>query len=182
MPEKSTPSDMALPLLLEENLRLHAIGAEIFAPFVIERLGGGNEITSAELTVILTDAEGQEQTKGVHLVWKPQSASLKPLAVQERVKTEWGAGIACALIPSLLGLRVLSVALEGERFDYRIGTEDEEWGLEVSGTLSESSDELRERHRLKTRQLQQNPARLNGYVVVVGFTRREVLISLHSPF
>ena len=65
MPETRDPFDMTLTLLLEENLRLHAIGAEIFAPFVIERLGGGNEITSAELTVILTDAEGQEQTKGV---------------------------------------------------------------------------------------------------------------------
>jgi len=183
VPEKSDSFRTIPTLLLEDNLHLHAIGAEIFAPFVIERLGGGSEVTSAKLIVILTDAEGQEQTKNVRLTWRPESASFKPFAVQERVKTEWGAlGIACALIPSLLGLHVLSVALEGERFDYRIGTEAEEWGLEVSGTLSESRDEMSERHRLKTRQLRENPVRLSGYVIVVGFTRREVLISLHHPF
>ena len=96
--------------------------------------------------------------------------------------TEWGAlGVACALLPALLELRVLSVAIEGERFDYRVGNERGEWGLEISGTLSESVDDLRERHRLKIRQLRENPAGLSGYTVVVGFTRHEVLISFHSP-
>jgi len=91
-------------------------------------------------------------------------------------------GVACALIPSLLGKRVLSVAVEGERFDYRIGNEAGELGLEVSGALSESRDDLRERHRLKIRQLRENPARLSGHVIVVGFTLREVLISFHLPY
>ncbi len=170
-------------IALEENLRLHPIGAEIFAPFVIERLGAGSGASSAELSITITDEHGQGQNKIVHLTWQAQSASVKPLAVQERVRTEWGAlGIACALIPALLGLHVLSVALEGERFDYRIGNDMGEWGLEISGTLSESGDDLRERHRLKIRQLRENPARLSGYVIVVGFTLREVLISFHLPY
>jgi hypothetical protein len=170
-------------LILEENLRLHAIGAEIFAPFVIERFGAGSNATFAELSVTMTDERGQEQNRVVHMTWQPQSASTKPFAVQERVMTEWGAlGVACALIPALLGLRVLSVALEGERFDYRIGNETGEWGLEVSGTLSESMDDLRERHRLKIQQLRENPALLSGYVIVVGFTLRKILISFHLPY
>ena len=170
-------------IALEENLSLHPIGAEIFAPFVIERFGAGSGIVSAELAVTITDEHGQGQNRIVHLAWQAQSASVKPLAVQERVRTEWGAlGIACTLIPALLGLRVLSVALEGERFDYRIGNDTGEWGLEVSGALWEGEDDLRERHRLKIRQLRENPARLSGYVIVVGFTLREVLISFHLPY
>ena len=96
--------------------------------------------------------------------------------------TEWGAlGVALALIPTLLGFRVLSVALEGERFDYRIGDDTVEWALEVSGTLSESVNNLRERHRVKARQLRENPARLSGNVVIVGFTLHEVLVSFDVP-
>ena len=140
-------------------------------------------MTFVELSVTVTDERGQEQNRRVHLTWQPQSGPAKPLAVQERVITEWGAlGVACALLPSLLGMRVVSVALEGERFDYRVGNETGEWGLEVSGTLSESADDLRERQRLKIRQLRENPVRLSGYVVVVGFTLREVLISFHLPY
>lgn|GEM_PF-5450360 len=109
-------------------------------------------------------------------------AAAKPLAVQDRVQTEWGAlGVVCALLPALLGQYVLSVAGEGERFDYRIGNEAGECGLEVSGTLSESAEELRERHRQKIRQLRENPDHLDGYVIVIGFTLREVLISYHLP-
>ena len=96
----------------------------MFAPFVIERFGTGNGAAFAELSVTITDAEGRTQNRTVRLTWNPQSAATKPFAVQERIKTEWGAlGVACALMPSLLGLRVLSVAIEGERFDYRVGNE-----------------------------------------------------------
>ncbi len=93
--------------------------------------------------------------------------------------TEWAAlGVACALLPALTGLRVLSVALEGERFDYRIGDGQTEWGLEVSGTLTEDGREFRERLRIKLRQLHDNPYGIGGYAVVVGFVRQEVLISV----
>ncbi len=173
----------SLLVSLEESLRLHDIGAEVFAPFVIERFRAGDGATFVELSVTLTDEQGLERDQLVRLTWQAQSVASKPFAVQERVMTEWGAlGVACALSPSLLGKRILSVAVEGERFDYRIGNEAGEWGLEVSGALSESREDLRERHRLKVRQLRENPARLSGHVIVVGFTLREVLISFHFPY
>ena len=169
-------------IALEENLRVHAIGAEILAPFVIERFNAGGEAAFAEISVAITGEDGQEQTRAVRLLWNPQSAFAKPSAMQERVKTEWGAvGVACALIPPLLGKRILSDAEEGEGFDYRMGDGLGEWGLEISGTLSESESDLRERHRQKVRQLRENPPHLRGYVFIVGFTLREILVSFHLP-
>ena len=53
--------------------------------------------------------------------------------------------------------------------------------MEISGTLSENMNELRERQRLKIRQLRENPEHLSGYVIVVGFTLREALMSFHIP-
>ncbi len=183
MSDVNHTSNTSLNILLEENLLLHSIGAEIFTSFVIDRFGGGSNSGFADLSISKTDDIGHEQKSVVHLTWLARSSTFKPLPVQEHVLTEWGAlGVACALIPKLLGLRVLSVALEGERFDYRIGNDTEEWSLEVSGTLSENIDDLRERQRLKIRQLRENPARLRGYVIVVGFTLREILISFHLPY
>lgn len=54
----SDTSDTPEPLLsiaLEENLRLHAIGAKFSAPFVIEMFGVGSSVTFAELAVTTTD-------------------------------------------------------------------------------------------------------------------------------
>lgn len=178
----STATDAPLIISLEDSLSLHEIGAQMFVPFVIDRLGGGTNRVSAELVVITMDQETQTQQSRVTLTWSAQSTATRPLPVQERVITEWGAlGVACAVIPVLLGMHVLSVAVEGQRFDYRIGNEAGEHGLEVSGTLSESANDLRERHHQKIRQLRENPEHLSGFVVVVGFTRREVLISFHRP-
>jgi hypothetical protein len=103
--------------------------------------------------------------------------------VQERVLTEWAAlGLTCVLLPELLGVRIVSVAVEGERFDYRVSDGVTEWGLEISGTMTEDEGELRERLRLKIRQLHDNPYGILGYVVVLAFVRREALISLpESP-
>ena len=182
MPDMNDAPELPIYVSLEENLHLHAIGAEVFAPFVIDGVSPGRNAEFAEFTIRLTDEHGQNQTKVVHLTWKLQSNATKPFVVQERVMTEWGAlGVALALIPTLLGFRVLSVALEGERFDYRIGDDTVEWALEVSGTLSESVNNLRERHRVKARQLRENPARLSGNVVIVGFTLHEVLVSFDVP-
>lgn len=52
----------------------------------------------------------------------------------------------------------------------------DEYGLEVSGT---TKDDVESRHRAKVRQLQENPYGVDGYVVVVGFAKREVIISFH---
>lgn len=91
----------------------------------------------------------------------------------------WAAiGVACALLPALAGLRIVSVALGGERFDYRVSDGAEEWGLEVSGSMTEDEGELRERLRLKIRQLHDNPYGILGYAVVVGLVQRVALISM----
>ena len=65
-PNRSASLAPQLSLNLEENLRLHEIDAEIFAPFVIERFGG-SRAAFAELSVTITDERGQEQIRVVHL-------------------------------------------------------------------------------------------------------------------
>lgn len=176
----SKPSNETPILRLEEALRLHAIDASIFAPFVIARLRAAPEETIAELLVRMQEVSGhEERAVRVSLQWDAQSAFQQPVAVQERVLTEWAAlGIACVLLPTLLGVRIVSVAVEGERFDYRVSDGVTEWGLEISGTMTEDEGELRERLRLKIRQLHDNPYGIMGYVVVAAFVRREALIAL----
>jgi hypothetical protein len=64
----------------------------------------------------------------------------------------------------------------GDRFDYWVRHETQEFGLEISGTLA---TDLEARHREKIQQLQTNPYGSDGYVVVVGFTMRRVFFSFH---
>ncbi|GDX41386.1 hypothetical protein LBMAG21_16780 [Armatimonadota bacterium] len=180
---RNAPVSEPLVIELETALGLHAIDASVFAPFAIQRLKAGGNADNAELLVILgSDKAQEERFLRVRIRWNPDSAFRLLVAVQGRVVTEWAAlGVACALIPEILGMRVLSVALDGERYDYRIGNEEGECGLEVSGTLTEDIGELQERHRLKARQLGENPFGAGGYVIVVGFARREALITSHAP-
>jgi len=95
--------------------------------------------------------------------------------------TEWAAcGIACAVLWHYTEQRVLTAAKKGERFDYWIGDDAAEKGMEVSGTLSDDADEMWERHRQKRRQLLSYPSD-GGYVVIVGFARHEIIFSYHAP-
>lgn len=176
----SDPPNQPLVLQLEETLRLHAIDASIFAPFVIARLRSDSEETHREIVVHLQEMSSpEERSINVSLQWEASSAFTLPVAVQERVLTEWAAlGVACVLLPALCGVPIVSVAAEGERFDYRVSDGGIEWGLEISGTMTEEAGELRERLRLKIRQLNDNPYGMMGYVVVVGFVRQEALIAL----
>jgi hypothetical protein len=48
------------------------------------------------------------------------------------------------------------------------------------GTMTEDEGELRERLRLKIRQLQSNPYGMMGYVVVAAIVRREALIAVSA--
>jgi len=176
----SDEANQRLDIRLEEALRLHEIDASVFAPFVIARLRTRPDGTETELAVRLKEVSAREERSiTVRLQWDAQSAFTQPVAVQERVLTEWAAlGIACVLLPALLGVRIVSVAVEGERFDYLVSDGIAEWGLEISGTMTEDEGDLQERLRLKMRQLQDNPYGMMGYVVVAAFVRREVLISL----
>ncbi len=178
---RNAPASEPVTIELEEALGLHAIDASVFAPFVIQRLKAGGNANDVELLVIIGSDKGQdERFLRVQIRWNPDNAFRLPVAVQERVVTEWAAlGVACALIPDILGMRVLSVALDGERYDYRIGNKQGEFGLEISGTLTEDIGELQERHRQKVRQLMENPFGVGGYVIVVGFVRHEALLTSH---
>jgi hypothetical protein len=68
------------------------------------------------------------------------------------------------------------VSGDGDRFDYWVDQEEREYGLEVSGT---TTTDLEARHRMKVRQLRENPYGVDGYVVVVGFDTRDVIFSFH---
>jgi hypothetical protein len=72
------------------------------------------------------------------------------------------------------GLQVRAVAAEGDRFDYWVGDGEQDYGLEVSGTMTE---DVEARHQAKVRQLRENSYGVDGYVVVVGFATRQAIFS-----
>ena len=91
--------------------------------------------------------------------------------------TEWAAcGVACAIMSLYAKLRLRSVAADGDRFDYWVGDGQHEYALEVSGTIT---DDIEARHRIKVRQLLENPFGVDGFVVVVGFATRSAILSFH---
>lgn len=163
---------------LEEITRDHRIGAMAFVPFVIERFRGDADAMEATLTVRARDvAHAGEMRRTLRLRWTSDSVPVQPMAVQERTVTEWAAcGVACAVVWLYAGLRVREVAADGDRFDYWVDDGESEYGLEVSGT---TTDDVETRHRVKVRQLLDNPRGVDGYVVVVGFATREVIFSFH---
>ena len=163
---------------LEDIDPTHAIGAALFVPFTIVRLCSESPATDTTLTVELRnfgDVSSQQRT--LHLSWSSTSVPTQPLGVPERVITEWAAyGIACVVIALYAGLTVRAVAAEGDRFDYWVDDGQYDYGLEVSGTLG---SDLETRHRAKVRQLCDNPYGVDGYVVVVSFASRRVVLSFH---
>jgi hypothetical protein len=164
--------------VLEDIAQTHHIGAALFVPFTILRLRGDTEATEAELRVVLRHIGGiPEAHHTLHLSWSPDSAPAQPPGVPERVRTEWAAcGIACVVVARYTALTIRAVAANGDRFDYWLDDGQDEYGLEVSGTMSE---EIETRHRAKVRQLCDNPYEVDGYVVVVSFATRQVILSFH---
>ena len=79
-------------------------------------------------------------------------------------------------IEAYRNLKDRDVAREGDRFDYWVGDENQEWGMEVSGTLSES---LEERQAEKISQLLSNPYGVDGFVIVVRFASQEAWFTFH---
>ena len=164
--------------VLENIAEDNPIRAEIFLPFTITRLREAETVQEAELSVQLRDiSDDGESQRRLYLTWSEESAPVQPLPVQERVVTEWAAsGIACALVPLYAKMRVLQVAQAGDSFDYWVGDGEQEYALEVSGTIRES---LVGRHAAKVRQLQENPYGIDGYVAVTRFATREAIFSFN---
>ena len=169
--------------ILAEALRPHSIDATMFEPFVIAELGGtpkaGVQTTEFVVTLHNVDSAGT-RTHLLLVEWQGAHALRGQPPVQQTVMTEWAAcGIACAVLWHYTGLRVLMATKRGERFDYWIGNDTAQQGMEISGTLSEEAGEMQARHQQKRTQLLSYPSD-GGYVVIVGFTRREIIISYHA--
>jgi hypothetical protein len=163
---------------LEMLARDHSTSASMFVPFVVERLRDGAETTAAELRVSLRDVgQSGERERTLRLLWRPEDIPVLPLGAQQHTITEWAAcGVAFAVLLMYTGLRVRGVATEGDRFDYWIDDGETMFGMEASGTMLE---DLEGRHRAKVRQLRENPYEVDGYVVVVSFSTRQVIASFN---
>jgi hypothetical protein len=162
---------------LEDLARGHGIGAGLFVPFVIQRLRTG-ELTEAVLSISLRDIGSHDQRKrSLKVKWLASSAPEHPLGVSENTITEWAAlGIACIVASLYAELRIQAVTAQGDRFDYWVSDGSADYGLEVSGTLTE---EVESRHASKIRQWQRNPYGVDGYVLTAGFSTSEVIFSFH---
>jgi hypothetical protein len=172
-------SDVVDEYALESIADDNEIRAGIFLPFTIVRLqGDASTALEVMLSVHLKNiGEISEQRRSLWLRWSEESIPERPLPVQEDVITEWAAcGVACALVPLYAKMRIIQVAQQGDRFDYWVGNGEEEYALEVSGTVS---GDLAERHAAKLRQLQSNPYEVDGFVVVVRFVSRESIFSFN---
>jgi hypothetical protein len=154
----------------------HQVGAALFVPCMIRRLGRETGATETTLTVELRNiGDGSQKQRTLHLLWSPDSMPTSSLGVPERVITEWAAcGVACVVVALYAGLTIRAVAANGDRFDYWVDDGAYEYGLEVSGTMGAALDT---RHRAKVRQLCDNPYGVDGYVVVVSFTTHHVIMS-----
>lgn len=164
---------------LEEIITANAIDARWFLPFMIHRLQpvafDRSVVFNVTLLNVLHEPFVQRQ---LQLTWTKASEKLHIPPVQAHVITEWAAcGIACVVIPFYTGLQVLQVTQVGDRFDYWVGNEAQEFGLEISGLLV---GDLEQRHRAKIRQLIENPHRVAGYVSVTSFQARRSILSFNQ--
>lgn len=164
---------------LEDIANVHRIDAAMFVPFAILRLGGAAQVTEATLTVSLRGilAKGEIERK-LRIHWSPASARPLPPGVQDNTITELAAlGLACSVLAAYKGISIRQVAGIRDRFDYWVGEGDRQFGLEVSGTLV---GDVESRHRAKVRQLRGNPHKVDGYVIVVGFTTQSIVFSFNQ--
>jgi len=173
------PSNSIDEYPLERIAEDNEIGAGILLPFTINRLQEA-ERTELEtlLLVHLRDIEeAGERRRSLRLKWFEESVHRGPMPVQEDVITELAAcGVACALVPMYSRMLVIQVAQEGDRFDYWVGDGEEEYALEVSGTVG---GDLEHRHSAKVRQLRDNPYQVDGFVAVTRFVSRESVFSFN---
>ncbi len=171
-------------LLLDSAFVTRPVNTYIFAPFLVARLVEHPDVQYEKLEYLVTLQDiGSEGTRTVPLVltWTQAMVPAIPLAAQKEYITEAAAyGLAFAVLTHFTRAVLVDVAERGDRFDYIVAVDGVRYGLEVSGTQMEDLPSLRERHALKIRQLLDSPYSWGGYVVVVGFARREVILSYHA--
>jgi hypothetical protein len=163
-------------VVLEEITARNVIDARWFLPFLVHRLQSDKERT-AVLAITLYDVlEASTSKSQLELTWGIKTETILP--IQEHTITEWAAyGIACVLIPLYTAFKVKQVTQLGEGFDYWIGNDEQEFGLEISGTLAE---DIVQRHRNKIWQFKKNPLQISGYVNVTGFQEKHSILSFHQ--
>lgn len=166
-------------IYLEEAMAKNEVDPSWFLPFMIHRLSAltRNRVVIIELSLRNINNESLVEHL-LRFTWSVTSEARSVPPVQEHVITEWAAcGIACAIVPLVTQFRVLQVTQVGDSFDYWVGDEQQEFGLEISGTLTE---ELEARHRSKIRQLLNNKRRVAGFVSVTSFGNGRSIFSFHE--
>ena len=163
---------------LERIGTLHGIAAELFVPFVIQRLSRSPQDQSRDLDIELVGVGGvAHDARQLRITWELESILELPAGVQQNVVTEWAAlGIAAAVVWQYAGLRIETVAEVGSGFDFWVNDGRRTAGLEVSGTYAA---DLSGRRRQKAQQLVGNPHGVDGYVAVVRFDRAAASVSFH---
>lgn len=151
----------------------------LFLPFTIYRLRPYAVNQQVTLNISLYESDtANPDTHDLELFWDSGSDKLATPPVQPNIITEWAAcGIALALVPLYTPYQVLEVAQIGERFDYWLGHNVRNVGLEISGTIEGN---LASRTLSKQRQLKRNPYKSAGYVCVVGFEKQQVRLSFYQ--
>jgi hypothetical protein len=160
------------------------VNTHIFAPFLIARLEEHPDVQerTLEYNVTLQDVGVPgTRTSPLILAWTKAMVPPVPLAAQREYITEAAAyGLAFAILAHFTAAVLVDVADRGDCFDHVIMENGIRYGIEVSGSQTEERSLLRDRHVQKIRQLLDSPQQWGGYVAIVGFARREVILSYHQ--
>ncbi len=171
-------------IALEETFQSRPVNTLIFKPFLISRLMEHPATVDNALEYQVhfqnVNVPGTRYAT-VRWTWTDDMIPPSPLAAQREFVTETAAyGLAFAAMSNFTNATLISVAARGESFDHVFIENGVRCGLEISGTQTEVRQTIRARQKQKIRQLLRNPNSWDGYVVIVGFVRREIWISHHS--
>ena len=164
---------------LPDFLNAQPLGSAVLWSCLAEQLPW--QAGEAKFTIEFKGIWSDEPTRPLRLRWDAGVLRLSPGGAPNRTVTELAAcAVALILSTTLLQAPAQTVAEVGERFDYWLRGDEGWYGLEVSGTQSVERSELQQRYREKRRQLLSNTQGLNGYVVIVGFATRQIIVSGHN--
>ena len=180
----SADSSNVVEIALDAAFQYRPVNTKIYEPFVIARLmeHQARVENTLDYQVPLQDVgTSGTRTIPVRWAWTDMMVPPTPLAAQREAITEAAEyALAFATISQFTSAALVSTATRGERFDYVLSEKSVRCGVEISGTQTEDRQTMRDRQVQKIRQLLANPKRWGGYVVIVGFARREIWLSHHK--
>lgn len=173
-----------IEVALDQAFHQRPVNTTIHEPYLIARFMEHpvRVENTLEYHVQLQDI-GSSGTRSVavRFSWTDAMIPATPLAAQREYITESAAyGLVFAAVPRLTSAVLFDTAPRGDRFDYVLAENGVLCGIELSGTQTEERQAMRDRHQQKIRQLLDNPLKWGGYVAVVGFARRELILSYHQ--